>query len=417
MKALALTHLLLIALALPFVSKAEERRAFLEKQDLFVAGEHGYKLYHIPGLLVTSKGTILAWCEARENGGDWDKIDLLMRRSEDEGETWQPHVNVTVVPDDVKMNDASPKAKEGDADAITVNNPVLIADRDGSIHFVYCIEYARAFYRKSTDDGLSWSDPVEITSAFRDFDYDAKVIATGPNHGIQLRSGRLLIPVWISTGEGRGAHRPSVTATIFSDDGGETWQAGEIAVPNDESHTLNPNETTAVELADGRVMLNVRNESSHHRRIVVTSPDGATNWSEPRFDEALLEPVCMGSIIRHSLAKGDDGRNRILFSNPHNLFTKQGESVDGEIVGGGPKAERRNMAIKLSYDEGQSWSYHKVLEEGSGMYSDLAVTPSGSILCFYGRRLSDEGTTFAGDRLTVAKFNLTWLTEGGDTGN
>ena len=146
----------------------------------------------------------------------------------------------------------------------------------------------RCFYMRSADDGVTWSAPVEITAAFEDFhrSYAWKVLATGPDHGIQLKSGRLVVPVWLSTGTGGNAHRPSVTATIYSDDQGKTWHAGEIAVPCTEEW-INPNETVAVELADGRVMLNVRSESKQHRRLVTTSKDGATDWSTPKFDDAL----------------------------------------------------------------------------------------------------------------------------------
>src|SRR5215204_853758 len=61
---------------------------FLERQDLFVAGQGGYALYHIPSLVVTQRGTILAWCEARNPGSDWSAIDFRLRRSSDDGKTW-----------------------------------------------------------------------------------------------------------------------------------------------------------------------------------------------------------------------------------------------------------------------------------------------------------------------------------------
>ncbi|MFN9973028.1 MAG: exo-alpha-sialidase, partial [Phycisphaerae bacterium] len=90
------------------------------------------------------------------------------------------------------------------ASHITYNNPVAFADRKkGLVHFIYCVEYMRAFYLRSDDDGRTFSAPVEITSTFDQFqkDYAWKVIATGPGHGIQLRNGRLLVPVWLSTSE------------------------------------------------------------------------------------------------------------------------------------------------------------------------------------------------------------------------
>lgn len=221
-------------------------------------------------------------------------------------------------------------------------------------------------------------------------------MATGPNHGIQLKHGRLVVPVWLSTGTGGNAHRPSVTATIFSDDGGENWQAGEIAVRGSDEFS-NPNESVAVELADGRVMLNVRNESKRHQRIVVTSSDGATDWSEPRFAEDLVEPICMGGLVRYQ----HRGKSLLLFSHPDNLSRADGRETPGV------NRDRKNLTVRTSEDEGENWAMPRVIEPGWSAYSDLAVTPQGTILCFYGR---GERASFAGDRLTVARFNLEWMT-------
>ena len=153
-------------------------------------------------------------------------------------------------------------------------------------------------------------------------------------------------------------------------------------------------------------MLNVRNESPTHRRLVTTSADGATGWTEPRFDDTLVEPICMGSLARYSTEK-NGGRNRLLFVNPANLARADGNETPGK------SRDRRNLTVRLSYDEGQSWAVSKTLEEGWSAYSDLAVTRDGTILCFYGR---SEKSDFAGDRLTLARFNLAWLTDGRDQG-
>jgi sialidase-1 len=398
----AVTIVVLLGLAFAPVGRAEE--PFLEKTRLFSVGDDpAYLLYHIPGVVLTARGTVLAWCEARKRAAgvsDWDDIRILLRRSVDDGRTWSPPVSVADVPGPKAKNPFALRMKNVDSRDVTYNNPVLIAGRDGTVHMLFCLEYERCFHQRSTDDGVSWSAPTEITAAFAPFrdEYDWKVLATGPNHGIQLASGRLLVPVWLSTGTGGNAHRPSVTATIFSDDDGRTWRAGEIAVPCTEEW-VNPNETAAVELADGRVMLNVRSESHAHRRLVTTSADGATGWSRPAFDAALVEPICMAGLVRHSLPEG--GRpGRILFSNPDNL-----SRADGKVKPGASR-DRRNLTVKASEDEGRSWPVSRVLEAGPSMYSDLAVTPAGTILCFYG---SGEGSSFAGAGLTLARFNLAWL--------
>lgn len=372
---------------------------FLEKIDLFKAGDHGYRLFHIPGIVVTASGAVLAWCEAREDGGDWDQIDILLRRSTDGGRTWDEPRKIVNVPGPKEKNPFALRLKSTDPTDVTYDNPVLIADRDGTVHMLFCLEYMRCFYQRSGDDGRTWSQPVEITKTFEAFrkDYDWKVLATGPNHSIQLKNGRLLVPVWLSTGTGGNAHRPSVAATIHSDDGGKTWQAGEIAVPCTEEF-INPNETVAVQLADGRVMLNVRNESKAHRRIVVTSPDGATGWSAPRFEDALVEPICMGGLVRYD----HDGKSPLLFCHPDNLGRADGKEAPGK------NRDRRNLTVHISHDEGKTWPVKRSVEPGWSAYSDIAVTPDGVILCFYGR---GEQSSFSGDRLTVARCNLAWLME------
>lgn len=403
MKTLAL--LLLSAWLIQPVSAAGP---FIEKQDLFVVGEDpAYSLYHIPGIVVTARGTVLAWCEARKRAAgvsDWDDIRILLRRSTDEGRTWSAPASIANVEGPKAKNPFAMRMKNVDPKDVTYNNPVLIADRDGTIHMLFCLEYMRCFYQHSEDDGVTWSSPVEITTTFEAFkkEYDWKVLATGPNHSIQLRTGRLVVPVWLSTGTGGNAHRPSVTATIYSDDQGKTWKAGNIAVPCTDEW-INPNETVAIELNDGRVMLNVRSESKAHRRLVTISPDGATGWSTPKFDDALLEPICMAGIVRYRR----DGENLILFSNPHNLDKARGKPEPGR------NRDRKNVSVKVSRDEGRTWPVNKTIEPGPSMYSDIAVTHGGTIMCFYGRSGDGSGLAhFAGGRLTLARFNLEWLTLG-----
>ncbi len=399
-------HLALLLSSFCILHSSFAASPFIEKQDLFIVGDDpAYQLYHIPGIVVTAKGTVLTWCEARKRAAgvsDWDDIRILLRRSTDEGKTWSPPQSIANVEGPKAKNPFALKMKNVDPNDVTYNNPVLIADKDGTVHMLFCLEYERCFYQRSEDDGLTWSKPTEISSAFAAFkkDYDWKVLATGPDHSIQLKTGRLVVPVWLSTGTGGNAHRPSVTATIFSDDQGKTWKAGDIAVPCTEEW-INPNETVAIELNDGSVMLNVRSESKAHRRLVTVSKDGATNWSAPRFDDALLEPICMGGIVRYDHA----GQSLILFSNPHNLEKAKGKAEPGK------NRDRKNVSVKISRDEGKTWPVNKSIEPGASMYSDIAVTKSGTILCFYGR--SGDGSAlahFAGGRLTLARFNLEWLT-------
>ncbi len=375
--------------------------------DIFNANTGGYELYRIPGLAVTAKGTLLAYAEARKTGrGDWGAIDVMLRRSEDGGGTWSNPVVISNVKGPIARNPVAMAQKLGAEGATTFNNPVAITDRKtGAVHFLFCAEYMRAFYMRSDDDGKTFTEPVEITAAFDAFrpEYDWKVLATGPGHGIQLKSGRLLVPVWLSTGTGGHAHRPSVVATIYSDDNGATWNRGEIAVPNNED-TINPSETVAEQLADGSVMLNVRTESKRNRRVVTVSADGATGWSAPRYQDELLEPICFGALVRLSGA-GDGRPNRILFVNPDNL--KKGDA-DGEP---GRNRDRRNLAVQLSEDDGATWTSKKVINPGWAGYADINVGPDGQIYVFYERGGLDDDH-FRTAHLTLVKFDLEWLTDG-----
>lgn len=372
------------------VLAVEQIGAFLEKSDVFAAGMNGIAAYRIPGVVVTPKGTVLAYCEARKNSRkDYGEIEVHLRRSVDGGKTWEDPIHIAHSGERIGGH---PRAEPGKEHEQTVNNPVAIIDSvAGAVEFLYCINYERVFSMRSMDDGLTWSTPVEITEIFEPFrkDHDLKVVATGPGHGIQLRSGRLVVPVWMAYGDA-GEHWPSVTAVIYSDDHGKTWKAGDIAVPNNEKFN-NPNETMITELSDGRVMLLTRNVSHPNRKLVTFSENGADGWSDSWFHPELPEPVCMASIISHPVQPGTH-----IFSGPDSVAR---DPSGNEEPGG--RGRRRNLTIKLSRDNGKTWPVSRTLEPGNSAYSDLAVLPDGTVICFYE----------AGSRLTAARFNLAWLTD------
>jgi sialidase-1 len=356
----------------------------VEKIDVFKPGSNGFAHYRIPGLVVTAKGTILAYCEARKNDReDWGEIEVHLRRSTDGGRTWGA---VQHVAHNAPRLEGNPKKKTGGEHEQTVNNPVAIADRDGAVHFLYCVNYAHCFYQRSDDDGLTFTAPVEITRAFASFG-QRTAIATGPGHGIQLQNGRLLVPIWVGTDEPAKKSKHE-SATIYSDDRGKTWRAGAIAIP-ERGEFIQPNECEVAQLSDGSVMMNARTESKTNRRAISVSADGATGWSAPRFDDALWDAICMGSLIAVPKKPGT-----LIFATTHNLkLDDKGAWIPGA------RGQRKNLSLNLSRDDGKTWSPAKTLEPGPSAYSDLGVLPDGTIVCFY-EKYRD---------LTLARFSLDWL--------
>jgi sialidase-1 len=363
-----------------------------EQTNLFEVGQEGYVSYRIPCLVVTRSGTLLAFTSARKGVSDWADIDLMLRRSIDGGKTWEPRRIITPAKQDAKA---------------TMDNPVAIVDRQtGAVHFLFQTNYARLFYMRSDDDGVTFSKPVEISSAVetvrtRDH-YNWTVMAPGPGHALQMKNGRLVVPVWFSNGGGHN-HRPSVTGVIYSDDHGATWHAGDL-IPKT---LINANETAAVQLEDGRVMLIVRNEEPAYRHAVTFSADGATNWTTPVFHPDFYTPISFATAVRLTGADSPGGKMRLLFVHPDDPEKR-------EVItwwGGRP---RENETIRLSYDEGKTWPVAKSIEPGRAGYADIAVGNDGMLYCLYERGYVADNQL--NERyFTIARFNLEWLTDGKDS--
>ena len=362
---------------------------------IFEAEKGGYAHYRVPAIVVSPAGTVMVVTEARASErGDWGLQDILMVRSKDGGSTWDEPRKIVAVEGEPEQNEAALAQGLAEPGVTTYNNIVPIVDAEENVvHFLFCSAYKRAYYMRSADDGETFSEPVDITETFERFrdEYDWKVIATGPGHGIRHSNGRLIVPVWLSDGTAGHAHRPSIVSTIYSDNGGATWERGDVVVRHPD--LKNPSETLAVELSDGSVMLNIRHESPNHRRAVTVSPDGAAGWSELRFDEALFEPICMASLLRVGGA--------LVFANPDSKEPRDPENPDGNW-------KRHNLTVRLSEDEGATWPYERVIEPDVSGYSDLAAGPNGTIYLVYEDGTpTDRGTHVK--YLTVASFDADWI--------
>ena len=164
---------------------------------------------------------------------------------------------------------------------------------------------------------------------------------------------------------------------IYSDDHGRTWHLG----GRTPQHGVN--ECEVVELADGSLMLNMRNyDRSQHSRKVSVSGDGGITWGDVCADPALIEPICQASIRRYAWP-GRDGRDTILFSNPAH------------------EQQRVNMTIRLSEDGGKSWPVERCLHAGPSAYSCLAVLPDRKVACLY-----EAGEAHPYASIVFARFGL-----------
>ncbi len=342
--------------------------ATFRQQALFMSGEGGYTRYRIPSLAVSTQGTVLALCEARGGtGSDWSDVDLVLRRSLDGGRTWTAMRRIA------------------DAGPLTAGNPCPVVDRGtGTIWLPFCRGSkpgrgnAEIFLMKSVDDGKTWSEPVPISDSTKDPAWP--FAGTGPGHGIQLKTGRLLIPCWADSTPRCGEIQTSYC--FYSDDHGASWKLGQPLTRNASD------ECDVVELADGTVYLNARSRQGKRQRAYALSSDGGHTWSEVKYDPSQPEPSCDGGLVRLTDTARFD-RSRVLVASPAD-----------------PNA-RRTMTVRLSYDECRTWPVSKVVYEGPSAYVDLAVCRDQQVLCLY------EADNYA--KIVLARFNLEWLTDGKDS--
>lgn len=263
-------------------------------------GEGGYTEYRIPGI-VEHRGEAVMCMECRAaTGTDWGRIDIMVF-----GESGRRHL---FVPMGSELENATQALCSGD----TLNNPVLISDGD-MLHLIFHVNYRDVMYTVSTDGGYTWAPLRDITAAYREFPYDWNVSATGPGHGIVLKNGRLVAPIWLAHGEVENGdtysvkHYPSVSGAIYSDDGGATWHAG--AMFTDSGDIMDCNETACVQLGDGSLLFNIRHRGAVNKRALGISMDGGESCIWMQTDASLDDPQCFGSMI----VNGGD----VYFTNCH----------------------------------------------------------------------------------------------------
>ena len=342
-----------------------------EIKELWRGGEH-YARHRIPGMIVTSNGTLIAYNEARLAGDDWAKMDILMQRSEDHGKTFGEFV----------------KLAEGTDEHPTVNNPVMVEDKNGRIHLLYCEDYTinggRALRRYSDDDGLTWSDPIDISAFTRSIDHNA--FAFGPGHGIMTEDGTLIIPIWMVPKFYEApikAHSPSIISTFYSKDNGETWALGDFLRSN--ADVISPNETVAALTSDGNVYLNIR--FNGFCRATAYSKNGYSDWQGYAPNYRLPDPQCFGSVAAYN-----DGNHpyTMIFAN---CATKE---------------SRTHVTVRASFDNGVSYPISKLIDDVRGGYVEVATdNEAGLVYVLYEDKFGVSDT--------LAIFDYEWLVNGENT--
>lgn len=327
---------------------------------LRAAGQDSCDTYRIPGLVTTNAGTLIAVYDNRYNNSKdlQEDIDIGMSRSTDGGQTWEPMKVIM----DMGEYDGRSQQLNGTGD------PSVLYDHNTNTIWVAALwmsgsapdkmlwwasrpgmtpgETGQFLLVKSTDDGITWSQPINITEQIKNPAW--QLLLQGPGRGITLRDGTLVFPAQFKADVGvkalDGGQYTCHSTIVFSKDGGNTWHIGTGAKSN-------TTEAQVVQLKDGSLMLNMRDDRNrtdkgptNGRAVAVTSDLGLTWSTHPSSNSALPEPNCMASLIAAELNVNGAMKKVLLFSNPDD------------------KHSRTHITVKASFDEGLTWPRDKQLE-------------------------------------------------------
>lgn len=351
-----------------------------ERTVLFNMGDYDSQYWRIPALVTAADNSLVAVVDKRGSSlGDLpNTISIMSRRSTDNGKNWSEPVVV---------------AQGGNGK--TYGDPAVVLDKKtGNLICMFvgdqglwnATPYNRQgiYVSKSTDNGVSWSEPVAITDQVYANHSSWYAGFAGSGHGLCLKDGRLMFVLAIRATSAIPLHNYA----IYSDDGGDNWTLSTNAA------TTAGDEAKVVELENGDILMSIRNPSKGNR-IFCKSTDRGQTWGKAYFETELKDPACNGDIIRYSYStdEGSEGKSRLLHSLPESTTT------------------RENVTIYLSEDDGETWPIKKRLVDGYSAYSSLTVLSDGTI-----GALVEEGKWDSnlpgedGFQLVFYRFTMDWLT-------
>lgn len=354
--------------------------------DVYVGQEEGYHTYRIPAVATTTQGTILALAEGRTSRSDHARNDIVLKRSLDSGDTWE---DLQVIAEDGKNSLNNPCVvvlpANGRILLMFQQYPASSGGERGVDPGVTGDNICRNLLMYSDDDGRTWSNRRDITSLTKRPD-KVTSIASGPGNGIVLRrgphQGRIVFPF------NQGPFKDWHVYAVYSDDGGETWEYGDVA---DRGSPGVGNEVLMAELADGSIRLNSRSHDGAKLRKTATSRDGGATWSALVDVPDLPEPQCNAGFFRISDPL-DGEKSRLIYTGPNS------------------QEKRERGTAYISYDEGETWTTSREMLPGLFAYSALTRISDGRVGCLF-----ETGAKYAAEHIQFARFDIEWLSGGNDS--
>jgi sialidase-1 len=351
-----------------------------ERVQVFVSGTEGHKSYRIPAIIRAPGGDLLAFCEGRvHDAGDFGDINLVMKRSTDQGATWGA---IQTIVDYESLQAGNPAPVVDLTDPVFPQGRIFLFYNTGNNHENEVRKgngLREVWYKTSTDGGHTWSEPVNITTQTHrpnqpqinqtyNFSEDWRSYANTPGHAVQFESGKYKGRIFVAANHSAGNPQPQFTDYeahgFYTDDHGKTFHLSEnVALPGS-------NEAMAAVISNDRLMMNMRNQRGDVRvRIVALSSNGGANWDTTYFDKNLPDPVCQGSILTIGKRK-----NILAFCNPADTL------------------HRNNLTLRISSDEGKTWKKNLAIDKSTpgqemshAAYSDLIDIGKNAIGILYER--------------------------------